>query len=461
MINGKKLMILAIGLFIISFLGLASATLSINVNVTEKQSTIISEANSPGVYNFVINNQGNYDKAEIYSIVGISFEPKGLFELPAGKTEMEIKAYPGETTRTREGDYLFEYQIKGSGEGAFTGKIPLKIVKLKNVLGIVPKNVQYGDKSADLTISNLENVSLNDLKIRLKSEFFDTEKILSFGPYESKSLTFDINTNDIKNLEAGHYIVTSTINFENATATSENTLNYVERESIQKEKIGEGWIIRTTKMTNINKGNLEVPDKIEVTKNIFTRLFTTSSIKPLSIERSGAFVYYRWERDLKPGESWTIEVKTNYTLPFILILIIIFIAFAVYIYSRTSVVLNKRCSYVKTTGGQLALKVFINVKARKSIENVEIFDRIPHVMKLYEKAGMPHKYEEHLKKLSWKIERLTAGEERVFSYIIYSPITVVGRIELAPATGHFVKDGKSEYVYSNRTFFMSEIHPRL
>ena len=106
------------------------------------------------------------------------------------------------------------------------------------------------------------------------------------------------------------------------------------------------------------------------------------------------------------------------------------------------------------------MKVILHVKARKEVDNIEVFDRIPMATKLYEKAGMPHKFDENTKKLSWKIDRLNAGEERIFSYIIYSTLKIVGRLELQPATAHFVTGGKSTYVNSNRTFFMSEIHPR-
>lgn len=328
------------------------------------------------------------------------------------------------------------------------------------MLGINPEDIQYGDKSAVINVINTQNLELKNTTIRFKSVFFDEEKSLSFKPSETKKITLNVKTDAIKDLAAGHYVVSVELSMGNATAKIEETVNYLEREKIERVRSTKGWLIRTTKMTNTNKGNLEVPDKMEVTKNILTRLFTTSSVEPLSIERKGAIVNYRWEKDLKPGESWTVEIRTNYTLPFILILLIIASAFMVYVYSRTSVVLNKRCSYVKTTGGQFALKVMLHLKARKSVDSVEIFDRIPMAMKIYEKAGMPHKFDDKLGRLSWKVERMNAGEERVFSYIIYSAIRVVGRLELAPATVHFVKDRKSQYVSSNRTFFMSEIHPR-
>jgi hypothetical protein len=446
-------------LFFLITISFASA-LDLEVTKIEKEPVIISELKNPAIFDFAINNRGAADMVEIYSLVGVAFEPKETFNLHAGNTTTEVKAYPSEEARAKDGTYAFEYQIKGTGEDIFKDKLAIKIVKLKDVLEITPKDIRYGDKNTAITLRNAQNLDLDDARVKFKSIFFEEEKSLSFKPFESKNITLDVMTENVKDLEAGHYVVTVELGVENATAEIEKTVNYLERENIETKKESSGWIIRTTTITNTNKGNLEVPDKIEVAKNALTRLFTTTSVEPLSTERKGVVVEYRWERDLKPAESWTVEVTTNYTLPFILILLVIASAFFVYVYSRTSVVLSKRCSYVKTSGGQLALKIILRVKARKSVESVEIFDRIPMAMKLYEKAGMPHKFDDKMGRLSWKVERLNAGEERIFSYIVYSPIRIVGRLELAPATVHFVKDGKSQYLSSNRTFFMSEIHPR-
>jgi hypothetical protein len=121
--------------------------------------------------------------------------------------------------------------------------------------------------------------------------------------------------------------------------------------------------------------------------------------------------------------------------------------------------LSKRVYHVKTRGGEFALKVILHVKARTSVDNIEVYDHVPSAMKLFDKAGMPHKID-GMGRLSWKIDKLNGGEDRIFSYIIYSPIRIVGRLELSPATAHFTKGSKSKHVASNRTYFMSEIHPR-
>lgn len=455
----KKSLVLS-ALFVSLFLICSVSALNLDVEKVEKVPVIISELKNPAVFDFIITNSGAGEQVEIYSLVGASFEPKGLFSLSAGESTTEVRVYPSDDARDKEGNYAFEYEIKGAGSDIFRDELSIKIVKLANVLSIEPRGVNYGESEAVIVIKNTQNLNLENATLKISSVFFEGEKKISLMPFESTNITFPIETNAIKDLAAGPYVVTSYLDVEDERVEIKDTVGYRERQNVIYEKESNGWIIRTTKITKTNAGNLAVPDRIDSTRNIITRLFTSFSVEPLSTERKGVFVHYRWEKDLNPGDSWSVEINTNYTLPFILILLIVFSAAAVYLYSRTALVVNKRCSFVKTRGGEFALKVMLHVKARKPLDNVEIFDRIPMATQLYEKAGMPHKFEDKIGKLSWKIDRLNAGEERIFSYIIYSKLRIVGRLELPPATVHFVRDGKSQYVSSNRTFFASEIHPR-
>ncbi len=455
----KKRIILSAFLLAFFIIGCVSA-LDISVEKTEVVPVFVSELNKPALFDFAITNNGASEPIEIYSLVGVSFEPRGTFNLPVGESVVSVKAFPGESARKKEGYYTFEYQIKGIGDDIFKDKLTIKIVKLKDVLQIEPQNIKYGDEKAVIKVRNAQNMPVENATLRIKSVFFDDGRTFSLKPFESIEIKLPIDSGSVKDLASGPYVVSSEIEMDGVSAEMKDNVNYVEQQNIVTEKSTSGWIIRTTTIKKTNEGNLAVPDKIEITKNVLTRLFASFSVEPLATERRGLLVYYRWEQELKPAESWSVWVRTNYTLPLVLIVLIIFSALAVYLYSRTSLFMSKRCSFVRTRGGEFALKVMLHVKARKSVDNIEIFDRIPMAMKLYDKAGMPHQFDERTGRLTWKIDRLNAGEERVFSYIIYSTIRIVGRLELSPAVAHFAQDGKKIYVNSNRTYFVSEIHPR-
>ena len=98
----------------------------------------------------------------------------------------------------------------------------------------------------------------------------------------------------------------------------------------------------------------------------------------------------------------------------------------------------------------------MTVNAKTNVEKLQIIDTIPAVMKLYHQYGRsPDRVDAQTRRLFWNIDRLDAGESRVFSYVIYSNIRAVGRFELPSAMAVFDKEGKTHEVYSNRAFFAS------
>ena len=96
------------------------------------------------------------------------------------------------------------------------------------------------------------------------------------------------------------------------------------------------------------------------------------------------------------------------------------------------------------------------MRARGSVENIQIIDRMPHGTKLYEHGGKPEKYDHSTGRFIWQIDRMNSGEERIFSYIVYSDLKIFGKLELPTALAVYHKDGKTHESRSNRTFFLSE-----
>ena len=99
----------------------------------------------------------------------------------------------------------------------------------------------------------------------------------------------------------------------------------------------------------------------------------------------------------------------------------------------------------------------LHVKARKPVQQIQLIDRLPGMTQLYERFGIkPDKIDHATRRLIWHIAHLNAGEERIYSYIIYSKVNIVGRFELPAAAASFHYAGKMEDIFSNRAFFVSE-----
>ena len=151
-------------------------------------------------------------------------------------------------------------------------------------------------------------------------------------------------------------------------------------------------------------------------------------------------------------------MKTNWLFPLLVILFIATIVILTKQYSKTNLVLKKKVSFVKAKGGEFALKVSIFVVAKKYIEKVSIIDKLPPLVKIYERFGgeKPSRINEKGKKVEWEFEKLEAGEIRMLSYIIYSKIGVMGKFALPATTAIYERNGEISESKSNRAFFIAE-----
>ncbi|MEK6855466.1 MAG: hypothetical protein AABX73_04555 [Nanoarchaeota archaeon] len=451
-----KKYLLALPILIILAFQLVLAV-DLEIKKIDRGSVVISELNNPAIFDFIINNKGSGDNFEIYSLVGVSMSPRGTFELPSGKTTIEVNAYPSEEIRKIYGFYQFEYQIKGQNSGIMKDNLLIKIVTLPETLEIVAEPITPSDSSALITIKNKENTNIENIKMEFISPFFETSKEISLKPYEQAKVQIEIDTEKSRKMLAGSYPLILNVQIKNAKTEIKSYIDYLEKEGTSFEKQSQGFIIKKTALTRTNEGNIPAKAVIEIKKDFISRLFTTTSPEPSSINRKSLYVTYVWEKEIGPDEFLTISSTTNYTIPFIIIILIIAITLLVKIYSQTPLILSKKVSFVRTKSGEFALKVTLYAKAKKHVDKIQIIDKLPAMTKLYEKFGKtPDKIDHNSNRLFWNIDKLTAGEERIYTYIIYSRFNIVGRFELPAATAIFEKDGKTEEVWSNRTFFAAE-----
>ena len=430
---------------------------ALTVSTQDAGSVIIKEIGNPAVFNFDVNSQG-LDSAEIYNFLGFAVSPRGNFDLVSGNNQIKVKFYPSSDLLQNNGYYDFEYQLKSQNQGLFKDQLRVKFVSLKDVVTISVEPLQTSDNNAVIHVKNTQNAYLESLHLTYSSPFFKETREISLKPFEETSFNVSVSADARKSLRAGQYVVTGNLKLGNVEAALDGTFEYLEQEGIATSEVSEGFIIHKNTITKTNTGNTDSAARLVLNRDIFSRLFTTFSTDPLESQRSGAGVIYAWEKSLAPGESYSVSVTTNYTLPFVLLIIIIVVVAFVRIQQRTSLVVRKNVSFVKTKGGEFALKVTLHARSNKYVENVQLIDTLPASLKLFDKFGKkPDKIDVPTRRLFWNIGNLGAGEERVFSYITYSKIRMVGRFELPSAMAIFSHEGQPQEVLSNRAFFASEI----
>ncbi len=430
----------------------------LDVKILEKDEFIITEFDETNAtFKLQITNNDESDEFQIYSLVSVAMYPKEFFTIKKGETiVLDVTAVPfKEILRDKRGIYAFEYQIKGKKTGFFKDSLAIRLYDVKNVIVASIEDILLNDTKVNMLLKNKENVLIPGLKVVAKSDFFEFSETTDLDRNQDKIFSVPIILED--KISAGDYEAEITYELNGRKSSVIIPIRYLEASGISVHEETKGFIIKKTNITKSNEGNVAALAVIEVRKNILSRLFTVYSDKPTTSERNGIFVDYSWEKEIGVGESYNVNVTTNYTLPFIIILLVVIVGFMAKFLVTNKLSVHKGVSLVRTRGGEFALKINLRVKSRGNVKHVIITDRIPGHAKLFNKFGIPpHRIDERARKIEWDIAHLNAGEERLFSYIIYSKINIVGSFELPAASVSFEHDGKREHIFSNKTHFAAE-----
>jgi len=455
----KALLLSVLFLAILSNLFLISA---INLDISAKpiSNSVIIDLNEPAIYELTIRNLEETDTFEIYSLIGIDITPTTPFEIKSNKTKtLKIELMPQESLKTKKQlPMTFEYKIKNSKNEIQKQTFSIHILDLASCFLIQPQNINPKSEKIIVSIKNNVFYNFSELEVKLTSAFFEHDKIISLGSKQTKEIEIPIDKEKTKILNAGNYLMNTEVITEGKTTDIESQIKFLQQEGIETIENQEGFVIQRTELIKKNTGNIKKTIEITAEKNIFSYLFTSTTPEPTKTQIKDYEKIYTWEKELIPNEELKVVIKTNWFIP---IFIIIFIIIAIILINKsiyTDLILRKKVSFVKTKGGQFALKITLIIKAKRFIERINLVDKLPHLVQLYNKFGViePDKIDLKNRRLEYNIESLNKDETRIFSYIIYSKIGVVGRFELPNAKATYEKEGKLKHSISNRSFFINE-----
>ncbi len=446
-----------ITLLLIVLLFPALSAIKLDINKTSENEVMILDLEVPAVFNLEITNNGPTDEFEFYTFFTLLEEPSEPVLINRGETkQVQVKILPSYNLKT--GFSTFELVIRGTDDTEIINQLTTRIINLEDAFEVGSGSLDPDTNSLEVYIHNKVNFDFEFITAEFSSPFFDFEESFSLEPNERKNFYIELNKEDYKKIVAGFYTLNTEVTTNEHTAEVEGTIEFIEKDIVTTIKKDSGIIISRKIIEKINEGNTLASSDTVIKKNLISRLFTSFSPEPDFIEREGMKYYYSWEREIKPGESLKIVVRTNWLIPFLLIIFIVVIVVFAKKFSKANMSLRKKVTFVKAKGGEFALKVSLFVHAKKYMEKVRVIDRLPALVKLYEKFGgeIPAKVDETNKRIEWNFEKLEAGEIRVISYIIYSKIGVLGKFALPSATAIFEREGEIKDEESNRAFFIAE-----
>ncbi|MBI2629843.1 hypothetical protein HYW76_01960 [Candidatus Pacearchaeota archaeon] len=421
--------------------------------------SVIPEIDNSAIFNLKITNLGESDIFRVYSLVGPVISPAENFSIASGDTkdvQINIKLSPAILANPQT--FSFVYKVEGQKTGITEDSMIIKVISLKNALNINSYNINLESQEAKIYVKSNVGIKFDSIKARFSSAFFDFSEEFPLDKYQTAEFSVPLNNEEIKTLVAGEYTITSDIETANVKERIENKFRFTEKSEISTQESVSGIIIRKRVIEKKNEGNLPVVVQIEIKKDIISRLFTTYNIEPSYVSRKNFFVDFSFQKEVRPAETFVVRANTNWLYPLVIVILIVIIACLVRIYVSSNLVVKKKTAFLKTKTGDFALKISISVRAKKFVENINLIDRLPSMVKLYERFGAvePNRIDEKNRRIEWDISSLNPGEERIFSYIIYSKIAPVGKYELPTATAIYERDNKTHESESNKVFFMSE-----
>lgn len=433
------------------------SALNIEVNTNKEIPVLVAEVGNEIHYNISIKNNGPTDTINLYNLLGFEMSPREKMQIQSGETKnISVTLKPIGKVKER-GFYTITYYIRGQSD-TVEKTLTMNVLELKDCFDIGTSDLVVEGNSLKIFITNKIDLDFKNLKIHLSSPFFNVEKEIDLNAKEKKEFEIALNPENFRKLIAGFYTLKGEIIYQNHKANLEESIKFVEKDFIETTQDKKGFIIKQEIIKKENKGNVVSGAHAVVEKNIISRLFTTFEPKPVSVDRSGWNVYYSWNTKLNPGETININVKTNWLYPLLIIILVIAIVIMAKRYSYNDVVIKKKTQFVRAKGGEFGLKVSVIVQANKYVENINVIDRLPSIVKLYDKFGteQPSKVDEKARKIEWNFDKLDVGEKRIMTYLIYSRLGVVGKFALPRAVAIYQREGEIKETNSNRTFFITD-----
>lgn len=394
----------------------------------------------------------------IFTLAAVSLMPTDSFYLSGEGDTILVEVYPTDSLSVyNPTTYSFSTELRNiKTDKIYKGVLSVRAVRIENALSF------YSDKnSPDLNeisfyVKNKEGIDLNGIKARFVSDFFDIEKTFSVRANSTSEIVIDMSREEMEKIEAGNYPLKVEIETSRGKRLLEGAVIFGEKLDIKTASEKKGFLIRKEIVSKKNYGSVSEEVVVEIKKDIFSKMFTSFNSAPDFTTRDGIFIKHFWKTRLGPSEELVVVSSTRNYLPLLIILALILIYVGIKRHMNTKLEVLKSVSRVKTSGGQFALKVRLKVRAKQEVTSVSLVDKIPGIVKIYDKQDSiikPTKIDPSGKKIQWDIGRLADGEERSFSYTVYSKLGVVGILRLPLALAVFEKDGNIYEVESNEISF--------
>jgi len=290
---------------------------------------------------------------------------------------------------------------------------------------------------------------LNDIDLFYTSAVFDDEEKITLLPTQEKEITLPILIDP--SVEVGAYTLTvRAYDGDQLKGSAHFDFSTVDNpDLVEKEKTSRGFLSSKIIITKENSGNTNVDKVVKHPIGGFRSLFTKVNPEVEKLKDIDGGSYYEWEFTLEPGESYTIEIKTDYKLLFFIIVAIVIIIGLYFFFKQKSLKLTKQVIRLHDEKEDIhKVKVLLHLKNKttKEVYNIKLIDLLPAYVHADMEYGTlrPRHAQEGSKglRLIWEIGKIDPGEERVISYKFKTTVQLSGQPTLPSAMVQYFGKGK-------------------
>jgi len=189
-----------------------------------------------------------------------------------------------------------------------------------------------------------------------------------------------------------------------------------------------------------NQGNSRVETEVNRSLPRYLSPITSFEKEPDTVEQREDTNLYTWNFDLEPGESDSVSYTISYWIP-LAVLLVLLAGLLLLKKLRKPVGLKKSA---RETEEGIKIHIKLENMSSESVHNIEVVDFVPDVASVNENFPMAKpviRKTSNGTRLTWSIDELEPGSQRVFEYMIKPLFEVEGEVTLPEAK---LESGESE-----------------
>ncbi len=432
---------------------------ALQVGMTPVQGEVL-QGQGPTYIIHVTNDDGSTESVTIKSIdlTWMMDKDNTQYLLQPGETKDIAISYVPRDLTLEAGLYGINFQAS-AGNIKETKLLPVDVLDYTDLLNAQFASLPVIDprrpSSATLKILNLHSIPLDNVQVDASSPYLSLQQSVSLPSKSSQDLPLpvklDPNTPEgtyelrVKITSGGHLLL-------------DKGFPYVIGKYVQGKELVEpqnGIFSVGEQYSKRNDGNAVLTETYTKEFNRFSYMFTSFTPQPTHLDLADGKRIAVWEYTLQPGQSMTISYSTRYGGSLLLAILIIAGLFFFVKVRKRDLTVRKRVLVLHTRQGGIAvLKVIVSVKntGSSALQQVDVVDRVPHILKAPSDFGMHKpdqvKHSPESINLYWMIPQLPRGGERLFSYKIESKGKLPASLMLSAASAK-VTIGKKRVLASS------------